>query len=170
MDNGLRNDRTLENSDKVIETLVAEMKNGRRSVLYPPGMLVFVLVNMLLLGGFLCLCAVLISASELQVPQKAILQLVSILIFVIIIVIPALMLTRGKSGIRLWLLGCGAAIALISFVLLMLGVIDMSSEYSAYKLPLFWGLMGGSISAYLCRSEKYRQFVYFYYLLKKPDN
>ncbi len=158
-------------SYKALEHLVSEIKAGDRVVLFPPGTMLFVIANLLLLLSFVLLTATLASVGlkDAEVSQQAITQLALIVLGGIILIPPAILLTRGKLLMRLWLLGVGGGVALIAAVVGVLGALSIFPEYWEYRLPLSFAFLGGGISVLICRSVNYRLFCYFFYLLRKKS-
>lgn len=161
----------VDDAHKVLKKLVEDVKNGKKIVLFPPGTVLFVFSNLLLLMSFVSLLVAVLGVNfqGYDVPQKATAQLIAVFFVFITIVPPALLLTRGKLIMRLWLLSLACCLTFLSLVLLMLGVINLSPDYMKYKLPLLFAVIGGALSVLIFRSKKYQQFGSFYYLLRRKE-
>lgn len=84
---------------KELEKLIESIKQGQRVVLFPPGILSFIAVNILLIASFITFFApvMTIIGSDWQMSEKASGQFFVIILAVLCIVPPALLITRGKK-------------------------------------------------------------------------
>ncbi len=152
-----------------LEKLVDSIKQGQRVVLFPPGIVNFIAVNILLIISFVTFSSPLLNVigAEWKVSTQATAQLFSILIAIISIVIPALFITRGRKKLQRWFLFLSSFLAFSAALVIVLGSI-MNVESLQSQTPLLAVcIVLSSIAAFLAQSSGYRTLVYFYFLMRK---
>lgn len=151
-----------------LEKIVAEIKQGKRIVLFPPGIWHLAFTVILTMMGFVFLMgtATKIFAADKPVPVVAVAQLVSLLIPMVGVVLPGLMILRGKKWFALWL-------RYFIFTLALLGIVGVVYALStrntlqAQALLISLGFLGAAI--WLSSRAKFLLLCEFFFLLKRPN-
>lgn len=149
-----------------LEKVVSEIKQGKRIVLFPPGVAHLAFTVVLAVVGFVFLAgpAIKLFTERQPVPTVAILQLSSLLIPLIGAVIPSAMILRGRKSAALWLrrfliasVGAGSALASYAFF--------VQQSQQAESIAISIGLLG--VAIWLSSSAKFLLLCEFFYLLKR---
>jgi hypothetical protein len=139
-----------------LDSLVEEVVQGKRALLFGPGVGVFVATNLMFtLGGALLCAAVLPAALHRLISEPAVAQLVGVLVLVPQIVIAAALVVRGHPRgraafmriLELWL-----AVAAVS----VLTAVALSWKTGLFSLVLATALVG--TSRVLVSTRGYRVF------------
>lgn len=150
-----------------LEQLVSSIKQGQRVVLFPPGIASFITVIMLLMVSFVTLTSPLLNlAGEgLEISQQATAQLLFIMIATISIVLPALLITRGRKRLQRWFIFLASFLAFSAAVLVAIGYL-LNVESLVFQSPLLLiCIFTSSLAAFLANTISYRTCVYFYFLM-----
>ena len=154
-----------------LEKLVKEIKQGKRIILHPVGGISFIAVIMLLLASVVMLVAPLIDVigRDWEIGAKGNAQMFSLLLGMLCIVLPGLIVSRGKKELRGWFIFFSTFLAFsaaISIAVISLFNIKISQ---LELIILSISLIAASLAALLAQSAKYRAFTYFYFFLHRKD-
>lgn len=151
--------------NKELRTLVSEVKNGTRTVILPPGAILFAfsIVASLISTVFFSGSLIQLFTLELNVGTRATLQFMSMGVIFLGCILPGLMITRGKKLFSTWLRGyffiLGSTVAL---TLLFGAITGNTAQNTPLLISLFFVLF--SITASL--QARFKLFCEFYYILK----
>jgi SNF family Na+-dependent transporter len=152
-----------------LESLVESIKQGQRVIFLPPGMMVFIAVNILLIGSFVTLFAPVLMAigSDWEMKSKAITQLGMIVLAVLCIVPPAILITRGRKQFQQWFKLLSSALACLAALTLVAAMTSGWQDLLEQSPPLYICIIISSLAAYLAQSRRYTVLTQFYYLLHR---
>lgn len=151
-----------------LEKLVKEIKQGKRIVLYPVGMVSFIAVIMLLIVSFVTLTAPLIDVigNDWEIGAKGNVQMFGVLLGTLCIVPPGVLISRGKKELLRWFIFFSTFLALSAAISIVIGYMFNIEIHSSV---LFISLATASLATFLARSARCRALTYFHYYLHKKD-
>ncbi|MFA5531786.1 MAG: hypothetical protein WDA11_14115 [Thiohalomonadaceae bacterium] len=150
-----------------LEQLTQDIKHGRKVLLFPPGLAVFVSTIMLALFGFastMILGFRLVSEAPIEI--RAVAQLVCTTFVLPGVVLPGLMIVRGNKQFVRWIRWFGISSSLVAFVIAAYQLTSGDGLAGQWVL-LSGALLGGASAAWLSRTPRFILFCKFFYLLKK---
>ena len=150
-----------------LEKIISEIRQGKRTVLFPPGIfhLAFSIVFAMIGFVFFVGAATNIFAPDQPVPVVAVVQLSSLLFLMIGVVAPGGLILMGKKRFALWLryflfaLFCLAAASMIYALF-----IGPANQILALLISL--GFSGSAI--WLSSRAEFLLLCEFFFLLKRP--
>lgn len=160
------NDTTQHASE--LERLADDVRHGRKVLLFPPGQAFFIGTIMLSLLGFAATAASTthILTHGLPVSTRAMTQMASIVLIIPGLIIPALMVTRGKKHYASWMRRFISAVALTAITMLILNKLHWQQNQAT---PLLIGLGISSTAFWLSTRPKFLLFCELFYLIKRQD-
>lgn len=152
---------------KELENIVASVKSGQQFVLFPPGIIVVIVSIITLIVATVLLTGGLISnfAADILPSQKAIIQFIAILCILVFIILPNLLLFKGRKKYIKIQYYYSIAMVFVSGLVLLNQVLSHSQIILLFILSLVCAL----IAERLMKSNTYLLCMEFYYLLKKTD-
>lgn len=145
-----------------IKDLVERVASGDRIILFPPGLwsiivtIMLLIVSTITLSGFMLF----IYGHGLAVSSKAAFRFVGMLAVLLFVIIPGLMIFRGKKKARIvmnayaWVLLAGNLFLLVAMT----------------KWPVVFSVLVSFLSVYLLGSRWFIGCTEFYFLLKQEMN
>ena len=152
-----------------LEKLVESIKQGQRVVIFPPGIVSFIAVNILLIASFITFFApvMTIIGNDWQMSEKAGGQFFVIFLAVICIVPPALLITRGKKILQRWFILLPSALAFMAALMVVVGLMGNNEAIKHQFPPFYICIITSSLAAFLAQTNRYKMLTVFYYLLHK---
>jgi len=150
--------------------LINEIKQGKRIVLFPPGMMIFIAFIMLMIANTVLFfgSSLSIFLPDAETPVKATSQLASLLVLFVFVILPALMVLSGKKHFSIISFYYALALTVLSAIILLLGFTQVVSLFNT-TLPLLACIAISITCLYIYNSASYRLLKEFYYLLKNPE-
>jgi hypothetical protein len=151
-----------------LNALTDSIKTGKRVLLFPPGISVFVLFILLLIIGTVLLVgpAISIFLPSAAVPVKATLQLGSLLFVFVFVIFPGLMIFSGQKQFSIISYYYSLGLLICSIVILSLGFLDIVSLNNTI-LPLISTSILSVLSVFIYKSAPFVLLKEYFYLLKK---
>lgn len=149
---------------KELYKIVDSIKSGNCITLLPPGLFIFISTILLLIFSTVILFGSLISTygENLSQQTKAIAQFSTFIPIIAFVIIPSLMLTRGKKRIVILKEAFSIILITISLILVFISLITTSK----YSIPFTISTILSLCAYLLIKSSYYLLFKEFFYLLK----
>lgn len=147
-----------------LERLVDEVLAGERIILLPPGWLSFILSQLLLLVGCVVLGGSLINSfgTDAAVTEKVSWQIAVLLMYLMVVLLPGLLVTKGLPRAALWVRVVSICVVLLSGALLITSLLWEESTLS-FK-PLLLSTVTTTSALFLQHTSYYQLFVGFFWL------
>lgn len=151
-----------------LQALIEDIKTGHKVVLFPPGMLYFIVAIMLSVVAVVSCIGPMVSILANQAPpgEKAAYQMLGLALLFVGSVLPSLMIFRGKKQFLL-LFRCALGLIILASTLMLLslsfGLVEMEIDV---RPPLLVSFLLSATAVFLTTCTQYKLLCDFYFYLK----